>query len=90
MSSGQTFPDAQFVDYIIPVKNGPAALLVPILRPLMPQYAMLAAAVCSNSLLIVDSYANVRRIETIVKALDVGTPYKPEKCEMPSPAAHHD
>jgi type II secretory pathway component GspD/PulD (secretin) len=90
MSSGQTFPDAQFVDYTIPVKNGPAALLVPILRPLMPQYAMLAAAVCSNSLLIVDSYANVKRIETIVKALDVGTPYKPEKCEMPSPAAHHD
>jgi len=40
--------------------------------------------------LIADSYANVRRIETIVKALDVGTPYKPEKCEMPSPAAHHD
>ena len=90
MSSGQTFPDAQFVDYIIPVKNGPAALLVPILRPLMPQYAMLAAAVCSNSLLIVDSYANVKRIETIVKALDVGTPYKPGECEMPSPAAHHD
>jgi general secretion pathway protein D len=90
MSSGHTFPDAQFVDYIIPVKSGPAALLVPILRPLMPQYAMLAAAVCSNSLLIVDSFANVKRIETIVKALDVGTPYKPEKCEMPSPAAHHD
>jgi general secretion pathway protein D len=90
MSSGQTFPDAQIVNYIIPVKNIPAAVLVPILRPLMPQYAMLAAAVCSNSLLIADSYANVRRIETIVKALDVGTPYRPEKCEMPSPAAHHD
>jgi len=90
MSSGQTFPDAQFVNYVIPVKNGPAAYLVPILRPLLPQYAHLAAAVCSNSLLIADSYANVRRIETIVKALDVGTPYKPEKCEMPPPAAHHD
>jgi type II secretory pathway component GspD/PulD (secretin) len=90
MSSGQTFPDAQLVDYVIPVKNGPAALLVPILRPMLPQYAHLAAAVCSNSLLMVDSYANVKRIETLVKALDVGTPYKPEKCEMPSPAAHHD
>jgi type II secretory pathway component GspD/PulD (secretin) len=90
MSSGQTFPDAQLVDYVIPVKNGPAAFLVPILRPMLPQYAHLAAAVCSNSLLMVDSYANVKRIETLVKALDVGTPYKPEKCEMPSPAAHHD
>jgi general secretion pathway protein D len=90
MSSEQTFPDAQIVNYVIPVKNGPAGFLVPILRPMLPQYAQLAAAVCSNSLLIVDRYANVRRIETIVKALDVGTPYKPEKCEMPSPAAHHD
>jgi general secretion pathway protein D len=90
MSSGQTFPDAQIVNYVIPVKNGPAGFLVPILRPLLPQYADLAAAVCSNSLLMVDSYANVKRIETIVKALDVGTPYKPEKCEMPSPAAHHE
>jgi general secretion pathway protein D len=90
MSSGQTFPDSQIVNYIIPVKNGPAGLLVPILRPMLPQYAQLAAALCSNSLLMVDRYANVKRIETIVKALDVGTPYKPEKCELPSPAAHHD
>ena len=90
MTSGQTFPDAQVVNYVIPVKNGPAAYLVPILRPLLPQMAHLAAAVCSNSLLIVDSFANVRKIETLVKTLDVGTPYKPEKCEMPSPATHHE
>jgi general secretion pathway protein D len=90
MSSGQTFPDAQIVNYVIPVKNGPAGQLVPILRPLLPQYAHLAAALCPNSLLVVDSFANVKRIETLVKALDVGPPYKPEKCEMPSPATHHE
>ena len=90
LASGQTYPDAQFVNYVLPVKNMPAAHLVPILRPLLPQVAQLAASICSNSLLMSDSYANVRKIETIVKALDVGTPYKPEKCEMPSPAAHHD
>jgi hypothetical protein len=37
-----------------------------------------------------DSYAGVRKIETLVKALDVGTPYKPEKCEMPSLATRHE
>jgi general secretion pathway protein D len=84
LSGGQTYPDAQFVNYVLPVKNIPAGLLVPILRPLMPQMSQLAAAVCSNSLLIADSYANVKKIETLVKTLDVGTPYKPEKCEMPS------
>jgi len=62
----------------------PAAQLVPILRPLLPQYAHLAALPYENTLLIVDRYANVKRIEAIVKALDVGTPYKPEKCESPS------
>lgn len=90
LAKGQTFPDAQVVNDTIPIVNGPAGFLVPILRPLLPQYAQLAAAYCSNSLLITDRYANVKRIESIVKALDVGTPYKPEKCEMANPGEHRD
>jgi general secretion pathway protein D len=90
LTKGQTFPDAQVVNYTIPIVNGPAGSLVPILRPLLPQYAQLAAAYCSNSLLITDRYANVKRIEAIVKALDVGTAYKPEKCEMANPGEHRD
>src|ERR1700737_5476911 len=74
LASGQTYPDAQFVNYVLPVKNMPAALLVPILRPLLPQVAQLAAAVCSNTLLMSDSYANVRKIKTLVKVRDVGPP----------------
>jgi len=54
------------------------------------EVTFLAAAVCSNSLLMTDSYANVRKIETLVKALDVGTPYKLEKCEMQTAAARHE
>jgi hypothetical protein len=38
----QTYPDAQFVNYVLPVKNMPAAHLVRILRPLLPQVAQLA------------------------------------------------
>ena len=64
--------------------------MVPIFRPLLPQYAQLAAEVCSNSLLMSDSYANVRKIEALVKTVDVGTPYKSEKCEMPCSTPHHD
>jgi general secretion pathway protein D len=84
LTKGQTFPDAQIVNHTIPVQSIPAAHLVPILRPLLPQYAHLAALPCENTLLIVDRYANVKRIEAIVKALDVGTQYKPEKCEPPA------
>jgi general secretion pathway protein D len=87
LTKGQTFPDAQIVNDVIQIQNGPAGFLVPILRPLLPQYAHLAAAYCSNTLLITDRYANVKRIEALVKTLDVGTPYKPEKCEMSSPGS---
>jgi hypothetical protein len=34
---------------------------------------------------MVDTYANVKRIEALVEALDTGKAYAmPEKCEMPS------
>jgi len=90
LTKGQTYADAQIVNYTIPVQNGPAAFLVPILRPLLPQYAALAAWPCANVLLITDRYANVKKMEAIVKALDVGTAYKPEKCEGPAPGKRSD
>ncbi len=83
LSGKQAFPDAQYVTTVIPVTTLPAATLVPILRPLVPQQGHLAAAVCGNSILLVDTYANVRRIESLIKALDIGEPYKPAKCEVP-------
>jgi general secretion pathway protein D len=85
----EAYPDSQFVSIVIHVTRLPAATLVPILRPLLPPYAHLAASVCSNSLLMVDTYANVRRIEALIRTLDTGDPYKPTNCEPPiaKPAA---
>jgi general secretion pathway protein D len=77
----EVYPDSQYVSAVIPVTAVPAASLVPILRPLLPQQGHLAAVVCGNSLLVVDTFANVRRIETLIKVLDTGDPYKPAKCE---------
>jgi hypothetical protein len=34
-----------------------------------------------NSLVIVDTFANVRRIEALVQSLDVGEPYKLQPCD---------
>jgi type II secretory pathway component GspD/PulD (secretin) len=76
-----TYPDAQYVAAVIPVHKIPAASLVPILRPLLPQQAHLAAATCSNALLMVDTFANIRRIESIVAALDTGDSFKPDRCD---------
>ena len=49
--------------------TGEAAMLVPILRPLLPQQAHLAAFP-PNKLLVVDRYANVKRITEMVRQLD--------------------
>ena len=46
-----------------------ATQLVPILRPLMPQQAHLVADAKTNTLILVDTYANVIRIEKIVRDL---------------------
>lgn len=70
-------PDDLWVSRIIEVRdgaeptNGPgrAAMLVPVLRPLLPQSAHFAAYPSSSSLIIVDRYANVRRITEMVNQL---------------------
>lgn len=63
-------PDVEVVTAVLAVRNISAAQLVPILRPLMPQQAHLAALVDRNALIIVDRAGNVRRLVAIVEALD--------------------
>lgn len=82
----ESFPDAEYVNRLIVVKNAPAAQLVPILRPLLQQSAHLVAFPCKNTLLMVDTYANVKRIEQIVRALDTGEPYTPPSCDGEKPS----
>ena len=77
----EAHPDAEFVNKNILVKNVPAAQLVPILRPLLPQAGHLVAFPCTNMLMIVDTFGNVQRIEKLVQTLDVGGPYTPPKCD---------
>jgi general secretion pathway protein D len=62
--------DAEIVTAIVAVKNISAVQLVPVLRPLMPQQAQLAAVTGRNALIIVDRAANVRRLVAITEALD--------------------
>lgn len=76
------YPDSAFVYAVIAVKNVPATQLVPILRPLLPQYTHLAALPCSNRLILVERFAKIQSMRAIIDALDVGEPYKPEKCDI--------
>src|ERR1700738_641447 len=60
----------EIVTQIISMKNVSAAQLVPILRPLIPQYGQLAAYAAGNMLIISDRASNVSRIVRIVQRMD--------------------
>ena len=60
----------EIVTQVIAVKNVNAAQLVPILRPLMPQYGHLVAYPASNILIISDRAGNVNRIMRIIRRID--------------------
>jgi type II secretory pathway component GspD/PulD (secretin) len=80
-------PDAEIVTRVLRVKSIPSPQIVPILRSLLPQSAHLAAFPCTNELLIVDTYANVRRIEGIVATMDKGDTLSLPKCTVQAPQA---
>jgi general secretion pathway protein D len=61
--------DDEMVSLIVPVKAACSAHMVPVLRPLMPQSAHLAA-MPPNTLIVVDRAANARRIVDMVERLD--------------------
>ncbi|HET8706848.1 MAG TPA: secretin N-terminal domain-containing protein, partial [Pseudomonadales bacterium] len=61
---------AELITRVIQVQNTPAVELVPILRPMIPQYGHLAAITTSNSLLISDHADNVQRMIDIVNRID--------------------
>ena len=60
----------ELVTQVIQVRNVSAAQLVPILRPMMPQSAHLAAYPSANMLIISDRASNVNRMIRIVQRID--------------------
>lgn len=68
----------EIVTQVIAVKNVSSAQLVPILRPLIPQYGHLAAYPASNMLIISDRANNVNRIVRIIRRIDQGGDEDPD------------
>jgi len=81
VANGDKHPLAEYVTTIIPVKSIPAAMLVPLLRPMIPQHGHLVAMPCSNDLIMIDTFGNTQRLEQVIKTLDRGQPFVPDKCK---------
>lgn len=71
-ASGSRTPPDELVTRVIAVNHVSAPQLVPILRPLVPQYGHLAAYAPANILIISDRAANVSRLSQIVRRIDRG------------------
>jgi general secretion pathway protein D len=62
----------EIVTQVVSLRNVNAAQLVPILRPLIPQYGHLAAYTPANVLIISDHASNVSRMMRIIERIDQG------------------
>lgn len=60
----------EYVTQVLRLDNISAAKLIPVLRPLVPQQAHMAAYAPSNAIIISDSAANIRRIRDIIERMD--------------------
>ena len=60
----------EIVTQVITLKNVSAAQLVPMLRPLIPQYGHLAPYASGNMLIISDRASNVNRLVRIIQRID--------------------
>lgn len=70
LNQGSQIDGEELVTRVIPVENTPASELVPILRPMVPQYGHLAAVPSANALIISDHAANIKRIMGIINRID--------------------
>lgn len=71
-TEGIAGPD-ELATQVIQVHNVGATQLVPILRPLIPQYGHLVAHAGSNMLIISDRAANVERLVRIIRRIDLAS-----------------
>jgi general secretion pathway protein D len=60
----------EIVTQVLDVRNVSAPALVPILRPMIPQYGHLVAYPASNILIITDHASNVNRMMRIIRRID--------------------
>ncbi|WP_116368640.1 type II secretion system secretin GspD [Parahaliea mediterranea] len=60
----------EYVTQVMKLENISAAKLIPVLRPLVPQQAHMAAYAPSNAIIISDIASNIDRISDIIKRMD--------------------
>jgi general secretion pathway protein D len=69
-SQNDSTPAGEYVTQVIRLENISAAKLIPVLRPLVPQQAHMAAYTPSNAIVISDLASNISRINDLISQMD--------------------
>ena len=69
-AAASTGVNDEYVTQVLRLENISAAKLIPVLRPLVPQQAHMAAYAPSNAIIISDSASNISRIRGIIERMD--------------------
>ncbi|HEY0974272.1 MAG TPA: type II secretion system secretin GspD [Solimonas sp.] len=69
-SDGRGLPMDEVVTHVYQLQNINASQLVPILRPMVPQWGHLAAYQANNTLIISDRASNVARLGDLIRQMD--------------------
>lgn len=62
--------NSEIITQVIQLNNISAAKLIPVLRPLAPQQAHMAAYAPSNAIIVSDTTANIARIREVIERID--------------------
>ncbi|WP_163834580.1 type II secretion system secretin GspD [Spartinivicinus ruber] len=70
--NGKSGPrSGHMITKVVPLVNLSAVELIPVIRPLIPQYGHAAAIASSNSIIISDHSANVKRLAKLIREMDL-------------------
>ncbi len=76
VTRGTKDESSRIITEVIQLENISAAKLIPVLRPLAPQQAHMAAYAPSNAIIISDTSANIARIKKVIKSIDLSAVQK--------------
>ncbi|MEE4277061.1 MAG: type II secretion system secretin GspD [Halieaceae bacterium] len=69
-AAGPSRTNDEYVTQVLRLNNISAAKLIPVLRPLVPQQAHMAAYAPSNAIILSDTASNIARIADIIERMD--------------------
>jgi general secretion pathway protein D len=79
----QKLPESsEVITQVIQLENISAAKLIPVLRPLAPQQAHMAAYAPSNAIILSDTAANINRIKKVIESIDLSAVAKTDIIEL--------